>query len=86
MTMFVIVSVRDSAAGGYGRPVIVASTGVAARSFSDEVNRGGEDNAMNKHPSDFELYKIGEFDDVVGVVRSCEPLLLARGKDVVISS
>lgn len=86
MTTLVIVAVRDSAAGGFGRPVFSASTGVAARSFSDEVNRVADDNQMNKHPGDFELWKIGEYDDVSGVVTSCEHLFLARGKDVILSS
>lgn len=82
-----IFSVFDRAAQAYGRPIFVQSTGIAIRSFTDEVNRVASDNDMNKHPDDFDLYLLGVFDDVTGeMVVEKVPQLLARAKDVVISS
>ncbi|AXH76127.1 MAG: nonstructural protein [Microviridae sp.] len=56
-------SVFDIALGTFGRPMFLQSTGQAIRSFSDEVNRSADDNQMNKHPVDFSLFHLGEFDD-----------------------
>jgi hypothetical protein len=62
----VICSIRDSAADAYGRPFFLPSVGVAIRSFTDEVNRPAEDNQIYQHPEDFDLFELGEFDDVTG--------------------
>jgi hypothetical protein len=62
----VICSIRDSAADAYGRPFFLPSVGVAIRSFTDEVNRAAEDNQIYQHPEDFDLFELGEFDDVTG--------------------
>lgn len=58
-----VFSVFDIAAGVYGKPLFGTARGSVLRSFVDEVNRVAEDNAMNGHPEDFDLYALGEFDD-----------------------
>lgn len=78
----VIVSVKDTAAQAFGRPVFVPTTAVAVRSFRDEVNRKDSNEDMAKHPDDFELYEIGSFDDSNGVISCNEPRLVARAKDL----
>jgi len=78
----VIVSVKDTAAQAFGRPVFVPTTAVAVRSFRDEVNRKDSNEDMAKHPDDFELYEIGSFDDSTGVISVAEPRLVARAKDL----
>ena len=55
----VIVSVRDTAAEAFGRPMYLQSLGVAIRSFTDEVNREDKDNQLFNHPDDFDLYVSG---------------------------
>jgi len=77
-----ICSVFDSAAQAYNRPIFVPSTGLAIRSFRDEVNRKADDNTLNSHPSDFELYQVGQFDDQTGDITSMAPSLLARAIDM----
>jgi len=57
-------AVYDTKAGFYNRPFFIPSVGMAERSFSDEVNRKSEDNAMFHHPEDFTLFLIGEYNDV----------------------
>lgn len=79
---YVIVAIRDSAVGAFGRPVFTASTGVAIRSFSDEVNSNRDGNDLNRHPQDFELYHLGEFDDERAAFLLIEPKMLCRGQDV----
>lgn len=82
--MQVVVAVFDRAALLYGRPFFVRATGEAIRSFTDEVNRkGGEVSQFSTHPDDFDLCQLGVYDDQVGSFENA-PLMLVRGKDVVI--
>jgi len=63
--------------------MFVPSTGIAIRSFSDEINRVAEDNQMYNHSDDFDLYELGEFDDNTGLFSLHEqPKLLTLGKQV----
>ena len=79
----VIVSVRDSAAEAFGRPMYLQSLGVAIRSFTDEVNREDKDNQLFNHPDDFDLYELGLFDDSNGSYQIRDnPTVIVRGKDV----
>jgi hypothetical protein len=78
----IIVSVKDSAAQAFGRPIFVPSTAVAVRSFRDEINRKDSTEDMAKHPEDFELYELGSFDDSNGAIVVIEPRLVARAKDL----
>lgn len=86
MTKSVVVAVFDSAVQAYGRPIFVPAIGVALRSFQDEVNRKDSENPVAAHPSDYELFNLGVFDDATGVFIGCEggPVSLARAKDLVI--
>jgi hypothetical protein len=52
----VIVSVKDTAAQAFGRPIFVPAVPVALRSFRDEVNRKDSKDDLSRHPDDFELY------------------------------
>ena len=83
----ILCSVKDRAADAFGRPMFVPSTGVAIRSFSDEVNRAADDNQLYSHPDDFDLYEFGDFDDNTGQFELYEqPKLLSLGKQVKIQN
>ena len=78
-----LCTVKDRAADAYGRPMFVPSTGIAIRSFSDEVNRNDENNQMYNHSDDFDLYELGTFDDNTGLFSlHDQPKLLTLGKQV----
>ena len=82
-----IVSVKDRAADVFNRPFFVPHRNVAIRDFTDEVNRSATDNQLNRHPDDFDLYLLGQFDDNTGsFIPEEAPLVLVRGKDVLQSS
>jgi len=85
MILFV-VCVKDRAADVFNRPFFVPHRNVAIRDFTDEVNRVATDNQLNKHPDDFDLYLLGEFDDSRGAFVNNEPQVLVRAKDVLQSS
>jgi hypothetical protein len=78
-----VISVKDRAADVYNRPFFVPHRNVAIRDFTDEVNRSAVDNQLSKHPDDFDLYLLGQFDDNAGFFVMEEiPVVLVRGKDV----
>lgn len=76
-----VCAVRDSAMEAFLRPFFVPTTNMAARSFVDEVNRNAEDNAMYKHPDDYTLYCLGEFDEETGIFTN-DAQVIMRAKDV----
>lgn len=78
-----VVSVQDRASGVFNRPFFVPHRNVAIRDFTDEVNRSAVDNQLNKHPDDFDLYLLGQFDDNTGTfISEGAPQVLVRAKDV----
>lgn len=76
-----IVAVRDRAIDSFGQPVFVANLGGAIRSFGDEIKRVDPNNQMNKHPEDYDLYHLGEYDDETGTFEGIRPSQIAVGKD-----
>jgi len=53
-------TVYDSKAETYLPPFFVPSKGLAIRAFEDCVN--SEDHHFGKHPADYTLFSLGEFD------------------------
>jgi len=82
----VICAVFDLAISTFGQPLFVAGIGGALRSFQDEVNRPSDrdDNPLNRHPADFELWYLGEFDDTSGefTLLEGERRRIARAVDI----
>lgn len=62
----VMFSIRDIKANAYCNPFFMSARGEAVRAFADLV----EDvkTGVNKHPEDYELFEIGEFDDCSGLL------------------
>lgn len=59
-----IFSVLDSKAGFFGKPFFAQQDASAVRDFADAVNDGSNPNNLwHKHPEDFSLYYIGDYDD-----------------------
>lgn len=75
-------AVKDLAVQAFGNPFLVRSSGEAMRSFQDEVNRDPKESPIAAHPEDYELYKIGEYNDTTGEIVGLEPELLARAKEL----
>jgi len=59
-----LFSVRDHKAEMFQRPFVAESRGVAQRALYDVVN--GKDHEFARHPGDFELFELGEFDQEGG--------------------
>lgn len=80
MRTMMLFAVRDRAVDAFNRPFCAPTLGAAERSFHDEVRR--EESEMHKHPSDYELYCVGAFDEDTGVITPREsPMMVARAED-----
>lgn len=75
-------AIRDIQIGLYNRPYFLVSKGQAIRSFTDECNRPSDDNPMYKHPSDYELFYLGEYDEESGLFVSMNPEFVLSGAAV----
>lgn len=56
-----VFSIFDTAAQAYNQPFMFQTTGLAVRTFQEEAHR--PDSNICKHPRDFALMHLGEFDD-----------------------
>ncbi len=59
-------SIFDVASGLYQRPFFVGADGEALRLFIDLVAE--KDHPVGKHPNDYSLFRLGEFNDISGVL------------------
>lgn len=84
MTILAICAVKDMALDAYAPPMFVPHVNIAIRSFTDEVNRADQQNQLYRHPDDFLLYHMGNYDTDNGkfIQNDEHPRLLARAKDV----
>ena len=77
-----IYSVFDEASKAFGTPFFMQNNAMALRAFSDLVN--DPQSSINKHPSDYKLYKIGTFNDENANIKSSEiPELIVHASDTV---
>ena len=63
----VYYAVYDRKAEVYSQPFLEIKDGTAIRAVQDIVINN-RDHAFAKHPSDFSLHKLGEFDEQTGVI------------------
>lgn len=70
-------SVFDVKAGAYIVPFFMPERGQAIRTFTDSV--ADRNHAFGRHPEDYTLFQVGEFDDNVGEFVPCAPEALATG-------
>lgn len=65
-----IFTVYDSKVEAYMQPFFARSIGEALRNWETACNDG--ESMMAKHPSDYSLFQIGEFDDTNGSINILE--------------
>lgn len=76
--------VYDEKVQAYMAPFFAPTLGHAARSFEDTVTGSQGASLVSKHPEDFSLYHVGEFDEISGELRAQVPVVLVgRGPDFV---
>lgn len=79
-----IFCIKDRAVQTFGEPMAMPSQQHAIRWFKDLVNSDPAQSAIARHPDDYDLYYIGEYNDDAAEMIEQEPIELAvRGKDLV---
>lgn len=78
-----VFSIFDIKAKAYSNPFFMPHVGMASRAFGDEVNN--PQSAINKHPEDFALYQVGEYDDLAGLFDAAfkQPIFVCNAVDFV---
>lgn len=64
---------------GFMTPTIDNNDAIAIRAFHYAIKK---DNFIGTHYSDFELYKIAEYDNDTGIIKPIDKVLLAEGRKV----
>lgn len=64
--------ILDLKTSQYARPFFFATDGEAIRAMSDSISAG--DSLLAKHPADFVLYRVGQFDSDTGDFDACSPV------------
>lgn len=59
-------AIRDNLANAFMTPVLFDNENVALRWFTDVVNSKEENQVIYNNPQDFELWKLGAFDNISG--------------------
>lgn len=77
-----MVAIRDKQVDAFMPPLFVRAKGEAVRIFMDEVSRDGS--PMAKHPGDYDLFVLAEYDDGTGKVVSDDsmPFRVMSGLEV----
>lgn len=79
-----VFGVRDGKAQAFLQPFFSNAVGSAIRAFDDVVNDKSSGNQIAKHPEDYMLYELADFDDNSGEFISRDPIkLLGSGRDFV---
>lgn len=79
----VVVSLKDTATQVFGTPFFVHAPAQAVRSLRDAVNDKEAKSDIARHPADFELYDIGEFNELDGTLTARNvPVFVCRAKDL----
>lgn len=66
-----VFAVYDTKLTAYATPFFMPTVAAAKRAFAGAVE--DPSTMLHKHPSDFALYHVGEFDDESGALNSCLP-------------
>lgn len=68
-----VFAVHDCKAGFYGSPFVFPSVALAVRAFEDLVK--DPRSSVSKHPGDYRLFRIADFDDVEGYLSPVSPVV-----------
>lgn len=74
-------SIYDTAASAYTSPFFMHNDGLAIRAFQDNANTA--ESQINKHPQQFHLYKVAEWDDSNASIKSIEPECIAYAHELI---
>lgn len=66
--------------GNYGKPIMSPNQAVLLRQLGDIIAR--KDSLFFEHPEDFQIFRIGEFDQKIGSIKPCDPQFVTNVQDI----
>jgi hypothetical protein len=75
-------AVRDHKTAQFANPMFVVTDGHAIRSFADAVNQDDKENLLHRHPADFALFTLGDYDTETGIITPTQPTQLVTAEQV----
>ena len=78
-----IYSIYDSVAQAFQKPFYMHNDGEALRMFQQAVNDPHENNVINKHPEQFTLFHVGEWEDKNATIDTATPKAIGLGIEYV---
>lgn len=79
--IFKMYAVYDEKAGAFLPPFVVPTEGMAVRTIGDCIN--SDTHQFGKHPEDYGLFYLGEYDDGQGIVAPVTPEIVRTGLQLV---
>lgn len=78
---YIICAIQDRSVNAYINLHCVRAEGQAIRQFQDAINNpdGG---TIYKHPDDYDLYRIGTYDDNTATITPQTPAKIGDGKQL----
>lgn len=74
-------SMKDTKAGSFGIPFFKLNQNLAQRDFVTLIKQA--DGIMKQFPADFELWKVGSWDDQTGIMNGGIPVYIMNGVEAV---
>lgn len=81
---YILCVIKDRSVEAYINLHCVRAEGQAIRQFQDAIN-DPQAGSIHKHPDDYDLYRVGTYDDETGGVTREEHRKLADGKQLSIT-
>ena len=81
-----IFAFRDRKLGEYSRPMFFVNQGVMLRELQEVLTAEDKRETFQKHPEDFELCALGEFDSESGVFDAVSPIIVMMLSDLLVKS
>lgn len=75
-----IFAIKDSKAGMFNSPFFQPTHGTAERSFKELLK--DPQSFVSKYPEDYDLYYLGTYDDITGVVKPEQPQHVVSGSQL----
>ena len=74
--MLKVYAIKD-VKGAFGAPFLALNDALAVRNVKTEVN-GQKGSTLNLYPEDFELWLIGQFDEITGIIAPVDMSCICR--------
>ena len=75
-----VCAVRDNVVEAFMQPIFVQTTAQAERMFRDQLQ--DDQSPMSRHPEDYTLMYLANYDDNAGMFTPLEPTRLLNGLEV----